>query len=341
MYPVCKRCDKSNKKCHYVYHPKLEVVATSGNEPMAEVFMSGWIFEVGQHTQSNHGHGMSLDFGNVETLQQYKAGSPTLEKSLGQLGELAPVSGSQGWAFLYEQIRGYPLAFAKEGRTIFINHSLYGSSYPPQLRAAFGVCAGCAFLNDRNRPVLFEALDAEVLGLRTSAFTNTLLQDLIILQAAVLYQIIRLFYGDLEQRIVAERQEYLVRSYALKVLQRAEKELQNTLLTWKDWILAESIRRTVFISFKVYTAYSYFRNGLCNEYKALDHLPVTTKPSLWDSPEAFLKHPQHDTTTTYHDFVSSWALAPRFTLEPFEKLVLMAWKGSDQFESMIVQSVTA
>jgi hypothetical protein len=336
-YPVCKRCDKNNKNCHYVYPPILNVVTTRDNGPMAGKFVSKWSSVAGNHTQSSLGHEMPRYLGHVDILQLNKQESPSIERSLGHLGELEPLSAVQGWAFLSEQIRDYPLVFAIQGQTIFINHNIYADSYPRQLRAAFGLCAGCALLNDQNRSQLFRAVDAEILESLTPALTSTLLEDLVILQTTVLYQIIRLFYGDLEQRIVAERQEYLVRLCSLKLLQRAEKELQNALLTWKDWVLAESIRRTVFISFKLYTVYSHFKNGSCNEYEALGHLPVTAKPSSWTSQETFLKHPDHDKTMTYHEFTSTWAMAPWTTLEPFEKMVLMAWKGSEQFEIMSSQ----
>jgi hypothetical protein len=54
--------------------------------------------------------------------------------------------------------------------------------------------------------VLFHSLDAEIAELLSPAPMSTILEDLVRLQAAVLYQIIRIFFGGLEQRIVAERQ---------------------------------------------------------------------------------------------------------------------------------------
>lgn len=264
------------------------------------------------------------------TLQMEVLQNSSPPRMLGHLGELQPVLQRVSCVWVAYRIQDYPLAFAKQAETVFINKNLYGQSFPRALQAAFGVCAGCVSLNNRNQMVLFQALDAEMSELLTPALTSTLLEDLVKLQAALLYQIIRLFYGGLEQRIVAERQEYLVRSYGLTLLRRADEELGSGQRSWERWILAESIRRTVFIAFKLYTIYSYAKTRNCTEYAALDFLPVSIKPGSWSSRVAYLQYQDQEETMTYSDFTTSWTAAPRTILEPFEELLLVGFKGINQ-----------
>lgn len=259
---------------------------------------------------------------------------PSVPRILGYLGELPPVVSTSNHAWAFDQIRDCPLVFAKQADTLFINKTLYQDSFPQPLRAAFGICAGLVSMNDRNRSVLFHALDAEISELLTPPLTSTLLEDLVRLQAAVLYQTIRLFHGGYEQQIVAQRQEFLIRSYGLGCLGRLDTELQNSPPTWETWILAESMRRTVIVAFKLYTLYSSFRHGICSELKALQILPVSMKLGSWLSQDTYLQYPEQDETMRYIDFTSLWVKAPREPVEPFEKFLLVGCDVVDRLEPL-------
>lgn len=331
-YPVCKRCRKSGSKCHYVYPPQLstgeDVVKDASNAinaPLSGIVSPGQASYPAQLKRKRSAYSGHLQLDGM-VLQSAVLRSPRPEKLLGPLGEPSPVLGTLPWAWVFDQIREYPMAFAKQAETVFIHKQLYANSTPRPLRAAFGICAAATTVNERNRPMLFQVLDSEISDLLTPAFTDTLLDELATLQAAVLYQIIRLFHGGLEQRIVAERQEYLVRSFALTILRRLDAELQDTRQVWETWLLAESIRRTVMIVFKVYTIYASFKYGVCKEATALSFLPMSTKAAAWNSRAAYLQYQDPDEILTHGDFTSLWAAVPVKELDPFEKLVLMGHK---------------
>lgn len=58
--------------------------------------------------------------------------------------------------------------------------------------------------------------------------------------------------------------------------------------TWEEWILSESVRRTVFVAFKMYTIHMAFKYGLCAEAKALEILPVSRGLGMaWESREFY------------------------------------------------------
>ncbi|TPX10078.1 uncharacterized protein E0L32_001275 [Thyridium curvatum] len=281
---------------------------------------------------------------------------------------LAPFKGcDHDWTWVVHQIRDLPLDFARRAETLFIHQALYGDdgTLPPPLRAAFGICAAASVsLNEHTRPVFFRALDDEVAELLRAApssststtVTTPLAEDLARLQAAVLYQIIRLFQGGAEQRVVAERQEFLVRSYGLALLQRADAELHHDephndeLQSWQAWLLEESVRRTVFVAFKLYTIYSHFRHGVCAETEALAMLPVSSSrpPGSWWSREAFYRLPHKDgglrrrmsptDIVTYGEFTQQWEVAPRGDIDAYEMIMLVGCKGLGRVEALIERS---
>lgn len=174
-----------------------------------------------------------------------------------------------------ELLRQSPLAFAAQGECVFIHKALTQRETPRPLLTAFAICAACASLNSENRDIFFQALDLHAAELMNSDNTNSLVHDLARLQAAVLYQVIRLFHGNLEHQETARQQEFVIRAWALRLLHRANVMEEVSTQTWEEWILAESVRRTVFVAFKMYSIYMAFRFGLCAESKALEMLPVS------------------------------------------------------------------
>jgi hypothetical protein len=90
--------------------------------------------------------------------------------------------------------------------------------------------------------------------------------------------------------------------------------------------LAESIRRTVLVSFKLYTVYSHYLYGVCKEAAAIGILPLSTQPGSWKSRGDYLRSLNQEETTTYGDFTSIWVAAPRKDVELYEKFLLVGCK---------------
>lgn len=343
-YPVCGRCQRSNKRCHYVYPPRLpigdtaNVASATGLQPSTEANFSCSVTHVEQAGQEPSGleARSHLDHGQL-MVRLGELRRHMIPETLCMLGQLPLLSGPADLGWVFDQIRDCPLSFANKAETIFIHRELFSSAMPLPLRTAFGICAGVTYMNDRSRPVLFKVISAEISDLLVPNPTSTLLEDLARLQAAVLYQIIRFYHGDLEQRIIAEQQEYLVRSFGLKLFHRADIELpqRQTQPSWEDWILAESIRRSVIVSFKLYTLYWTFRDGACRETTAISMLPVSINPSSWTSREVYIQYSDRDQTTTYAEFSALWTAAPREVPHGFERLLLTSCRGVENFSSFL------
>lgn len=340
-YPICRRCQKLGKECQYAYPPQLSVIVTGTTPPDAAAVSSARVLGPSLR-RKREGYKKPfhlVHYGNSQGHGPQLLREPTLPPDY--LNEHTVYSENMGWTWLFNQIRTIPLVFATQAETVFIHKSLYNDTYPRPLRAAFGICAGCVSLNERNRSVLFQALDDQVSELLTPALKGSLAEDLVTLQAVLLYETIRLFYGGPEARAVAESQEYAVRTYALKLLQRANAELGITQQTWESWILAESVRRTVVMLFKVYTTYSSFRRGRCEGSTALQLLPVSTRSTWWSSREAYPQIPYRDETMIYKDFTSFRPVVPQPDIDLFDKLLLVGYMGNDQFEAMVGSSSVA
>lgn len=192
------------------------------------------------------------------------------------------------------------------------------------------MCNAVTSARDGIQEMMFKIMDTEISEWLVLTPTSTLLEDLAKLQAAVLYQIIRLFYGGLEARVTAERQEYLIRSYGLRLLQRMNTELSSLRQSWEVWVLMESIRRTVVVAFKLYTLYGTFRSGTCTETRAIKMLPMSTMIGSWSSREIYSQYSDLDQLTTYGDFGTVLMAKPVVReLDSFEKIVFAGCSGLD------------
>jgi len=341
-YPVCARCKSRNKGCIYVYPPTPPPWKSQSQEP-------------GQAGRFSRAVVRSK-------VDPRRAAPPSVPRQLGSLGRLQPLSPLPGYAelaWIYDLLRDSPSTFAAHGETVFIHKALFqGGRVPSPLLTAFGISAGCTSLNESNRDILFQALDTQMNHLLFTTPTGgtastSALDNLARFQAIVLYQIIRLFYGDVNQRVAAERQAYAVRAQALRLLQSIDSTLSDTDMadsdtpgstsvetimqtgsaqSWEKWILSESIRRTVFVAFKLYTVYTAFRYGRCVETEALAMLPVSTRPArAWYSREFYddWRHSRlvarEDTTTVgAFAFTTGMGMFGSAELEVFEQFVLSA-----------------
>lgn len=293
-----------------------------------------------------------------------------IPKFLGSLGELQRIEGStESWQWVIGELKQCPRDLATRGETLFMHKNLYRDAMPRTIRAALGTSAAFCMLKEDRRQLLFRALDAEVLellrtplladaddgrgqggggGINTSGSSSGmgLIDELARLQALLLYQMMRMFGGGLEQRLVVEQQRDLLTTWALQLLSRSRAELAGDSVrasdaggeagSWHSWIVAESIRRTVMIVFMFYGLYSLAMHGFCSELPTLAKLPVSTTPAPWHSEAAFLsrgRSGEAHQTLTYDEFTNYWVVSPPQRLDPFDKFLVVPCKGFEAIAS--------
>ncbi|KAK8087775.1 hypothetical protein PG997_002736 [Apiospora hydei] len=289
---------------------------------------------------------------------------------LGSLGQLQRVEGSsESWQWVINELKRCPRDLATRGESLFMHGELYRDAMPRPIRAVLGVSAIFALLNDDNRQVLFRVVDAEVSELLMTAPTTldtsadadgrngsqnryisnelTLTEELARLQALTLYQMMRMFGGGLEQRIIVEQQHDLLTTWAQHLLKRSQNDLVANKANdaggrhhhrmasdsdWHDWLVAESIRRTVLAVYMFYSMYSLAVHGFCADFPTLAKLPVSASPESWQSKTTHLtRRPsiggQPDQTLAYDAYTQRWAASTPRRMDPFEKFLIVPCKG--------------
>ncbi|KAI1308018.1 hypothetical protein F5Y03DRAFT_350850 [Xylaria venustula] len=134
--------------------------------------------------------------------------------------------------------------------------------------------------------------------------TLSLSEHLVRVQALFIYQYIRLFDGDIRSRAQAERHDmvlqdwkaqmwecakfdaYLLRTLdggSLVILNPLGKHHQPTTQMWRDWILAESVRRIYTTVSYTLSVYLTLRDG---QASCPGSVAYTLRRGLWDATSA-------------------------------------------------------
>jgi hypothetical protein len=230
-----------------------------------------------------------------------------------------------GLEYFIASIRGWLDQWLKEGHNAFIHPRLYGSNdqLPDCLGDAYAAYQTyCSAASSNNKVALrvvgsfakrlvenqnlFDDLEAETLDIQ-SHLSRT--------QALLVFQIIRLFDGDIKSRADAEADSNTLIKWSYQLMRRAasasssihpdqrdsgdHSSLQqaspiiraypHTLRlrsdgtvasTWRAWILSESIRRTWIIATLAEAAYAILKHGLA---ACPGTISFTSRAGLWDA----------------------------------------------------------
>ncbi|KAE8387941.1 hypothetical protein BDV23DRAFT_160024 [Aspergillus alliaceus] len=221
--------------------------------------------------------------------------------------------------------------FASSRKTPFIHHRLYDAYLPDAIQDAFTVSTAYRAKTPETEDMVFRILESKAASLvKQDHQTSTLQTLLAAVQALMLFHIIQLFDGDVRQRSVAEQNMNTLRLWSLQ-LQAQARDLPPA-LTWQDWIIAESARRTVILFMMMESLYSVLKTGLCSNVRALSMLPFTSGTVLWDvhTSASWLVESDHlgKDTVLYGDFARAWqeGQVPG-QLDGFQKLLLIPCMG--------------
>ena len=199
----------------------------------------------------------------------------------------------------------------------------------------------------RNRNAIFQILDCKLANLihDSTLLLCRLKDNLLALQALILYQIIRLFDGDARQLANAERHLELLDSWTLRlhqnyfqVLSRSEKDS-----AYSHWVLVESIRRTTMVSVLLRSLFSVMKDGHCQLVPLMCTLPVSNKGRLWKGPE--IDWSEENLTNegevlTYVEWARQWNAGNVHSIDEYEKLLLVTCRHATGTEGFKVEGNT-
>lgn len=209
-----------------------------------------------------------------------------------------------------------------EGRTPFIHPDLYSKSMSEVYQDLIGVCSFYMHRTPQNYPMVFRMLDAKLKRLGQSAKSVVQLGHwLLHVQALIMYQIIRLFDGDLEQRMNAEKSMTVLDTWTRKLeAEFSEADLALVEPT-RSWIMLESIRRTLMVSWLLRGIYKSVMEGVCDVVPVLMRLLVSENAEAW---EGLSPVSECQNVVTYPEYVERWNIGKVKTVNLYEMILLRA-----------------
>lgn len=267
----------------------------------------------------------------------------TTPNLVGELGNLSSLHGDvDSWRWVAAQLQKCPGNFAKAGENMFIHPSMYRDRLPPAMKTAFGLCTASQMVTPATKAMFTSSLESEVSILLNDIEVEEVPEGLARLQALLMYQVLQFLGQDPTQRTAAEQHKDLINASALRLLHKIRTESVHT-QTYEDFVLAESVRRTVLTTFLLHAICSIFKHGVCTELPTLALLPVSIESKLWESSNSPCTFTAEGDLSTlkYGEWVDLWvALPPRRRLDGFQKLLMVACKGKSKIEELELEMIT-
>lgn len=246
-----------------------------------------------------------------------------------------------------QYFKNYLLNIVQHGRTPFISTHLYNDALHPSLEDVYCVCAAYLSKTTINERLVFLILSSKLEHLVSRRQYCSFEDDLATVQALIIYQIIRLFDGDIRQRGIAEAQFQLLDTWTISLRQRGEFELPLSIQSspYRKWLFIESVRRTILMSIFLKAVYYAIKDGFCNKVPDMANLPLTVRGELWEVKSEgewmqATRGSQPD-TLTYHEFVEVWDGGPiGGDVEDFQKMLLVGCMGEEGLQTRFLESLT-
>lgn len=169
--------------------------------------------------------------------------------------------------------------------------------------------------NAINAPIMIALFNERVKELLSSPEPSTLPELLARTHALILYQIMHLFDGDLRSQATAESLLTTLESSVLTLLKcihipssseptdLLSLSMDSIITFWESWVLQESARRTVLLTFYFIQVYKLLQGRTpapCDGKLGLEHAWYMSA-HLWNAQSAF-------------DFAVAWAERPHFVV---------------------------
>lgn len=245
--------------------------------------------------------------------------------------ELAPITREQV-DFTVRQFQVCVKQLVQGHKLPFVHHNSYQGDVPHEYQDLLGVSAMYCQKTPDNQQLVFSLLDKSISRLISNSSGCTFEKHLLATQALIIYQIIRLFDGDVRQRRNAERQLVILESWTIR-LQDMVAACQDGLLpqksTYEHWVATESARRTVLLSVMLQAIYSLLKDGVCSSVPLMATLPVSLDGKLWSLSEDDwwqATSGAENELITYREYVNKWSHGDLLQIDAYETILLVACK---------------
>ncbi|TPX08403.1 uncharacterized protein E0L32_010133 [Thyridium curvatum] len=222
--------------------------------------------------------------------------------------------------YVINRVKGFTADIATRSAAPFLHRRLYRGHTPQCIFSCFTTASLYANQTTETKPMVMRALQQavqELLDAETGRAAAKLVEKLARAQALFLYQVIRLFDGDILLRSQAENDLPLLQAWLEDLLKIRENigslaELENegaqiqVPVEWEHWIFAESLRRTIVMAYAVVKV-----------YELMKHSDDAKDPGIWGRAQCWtLSRHLWEADSTY-EFQRMWREKPPFIINNF------------------------
>ncbi|KAI0966177.1 hypothetical protein F4678DRAFT_302904 [Xylaria arbuscula] len=177
--------------------------------------------------------------------------------------------------YILNRVKSFTVEMAEQNTTPFIHMNLYRTYKPRCILSCFTTCVLYANRTPANVAMVMRAVSdsaREFVESEAYVVVSTPLEKLARSQTLFLYQIIRLFDGDVTLRAQGEKDIGLLKTW-LGELCRIRDNLSDTALLsypdrspvdWEKWVFAECVRRTIIVAHAVISLYEVLKDSQLN-----------------------------------------------------------------------------
>ena len=294
-----------------------------------------------------------LDWSRLPTINDVEACIPT-DISQFLLEDNTVTSGAVYNArvlFGAKQLKSLPNIFFQRGANCFLHRHLYEEHSPVIIQDAFSASALYAGRNMSNESLVWADINRKTRDLvqNSEPTFSTSRHLLASVQAMLIYQMIRLFDGNIRQRVDAEADEIVLLGWTEQLMARLQPlnspssgSLSSEIsfpagitnsTQWHDWIFHESMRRTVLVVYMLQGIYQFLKFGSDNVSGKVDRLSFTGQSALWNASSQYQWQLACKENSHFEVLVANWdvdmADAKPEDLDELGILMMATYKGLD------------
>lgn len=342
--PRCERCHIKGIECLYVNEP---LVSHAGDkQPLADG--NSKILEASQDNQGvksrqkitsrdmEYSHFTHLN-APIHLVRKWCYSKTTTASLAACEPTLPAMEWRQDLATMYYlagHLKAFPITFSREARTPFIHSSLYSRWLPKQIKDTYAICRAYSLSIDNGEEFCFRILHQNLDELIKESPVSHSFSDLLAsLQALILYLLICLFHKDPQQRRFAETHIVTLNQWTRRLWEQAPNEISQRLSAWEAWAFAESVRRSIIISYLVRGVYQIAKFGFHPHSMFVETLPFDRHTWLWDATSASVwsslpRDPLHS-IVSYREYTADFANQLINPTNLFESLLLVMRYGKE------------
>ncbi|MCJ1441582.1 MAG: hypothetical protein MMC23_002071 [Stictis urceolatum] len=283
--PKCSRCVSKDVECRYTslgnFAGQVQAKRPSAAIARHNHDMTG-VVDLGQ-----------FDFNNLDFVLPHNGGefhvSPDIQPDPVWVPVDTAIPDTARLEFISKQLKSLSKNFLDTGSLHFIHPKLWEADYPISIQEAFCACSVYHARNSDNCNLALSTIGAkaqQIIGYGSDP-SSTVRDKLAHIQALVVVQSIRLFDGDIRQRALAEGDQNVLYTWMKELHEMSQGRIAIESSPWRNWLLKESINRTIIVAGIIQGVYSVAKYGNCPTSDFVKTLPFTPTSNYWATKSSY------------------------------------------------------